>query len=195
MRIEVRRSSRRKRTIAARREGDRTILMVPAHLTQTEIDKAARELVAKLDAREEARRGTLDDSGLFDRAMSLSRRHLDGIAVPRSVRWVTNQNTRWGSCTPANGAIRLSHRLQSMPQFVIDYVLVHELAHLIEPGHGAAFRLWERRYPHHEKAAGFLEGVSWAAETGTQSPENQSPENLTQEMPGAGPPPAPVPAR
>jgi len=46
------------------------------------------------------------------------------------VRWVDNQRSRWGSCTPADRTIRLSRRLQDMPAWVIDYVLVHELVHL-----------------------------------------------------------------
>ena len=68
------------------------------------------------------------------RAAALSAAHLDGLAVPASVRWVDNQHRRWGSCTPADRSIRLSSRLRSMPEYVVDYVLVHELVHLLEPG-------------------------------------------------------------
>ena len=59
--------------------------------------------------------------------------------MPSSVRWVANQNSRWGSATPSDGTIRLSAKLQPMPQWVIDYVLLHELAHLLVAGHDAAF--------------------------------------------------------
>ena len=75
------------------------------------------------------------------------------------MRWVTNQNTRWGSCTPAEGSIRLSHRLQGMPEYVVDYVLVHELAHLLVPGHGPRFWRLLEAYPRTERARGYLEGV------------------------------------
>ena len=83
--------------------------------------------------------------------------------MPASVRWVTNQNARWGSCTPGDRTIRLSDRLQQMPGWVVDYVLVHELAHLLEAGHTPEFWAWVDRYPRAEKAKGYLEGYSTAA--------------------------------
>ena len=95
--------------------------------------------------------------------MELGERYLDGRAVPDTVRWVANQNNRWGSCTPGDRAIRLSTRLRGMPSWVVDYVLVHELAHLIEAGHTPAFWEWVDRYPKAERAKGFLEGVALAA--------------------------------
>jgi len=91
----------------------------------------------------------------------LTLKDADG-ATPLSVAWSTRQNGRWGSCTPADGTIRLSNRLQGMPDWVIDYVLVHELAHLLEAGHGPRF--WELvgRYPRTERARGYLEGIAAA---------------------------------
>ena len=83
-------------------------------------------------------------------------------ATPDTVRWVTNQNSRWGSCTPAEGSIRLSHRLQGMPEYVIDYVMLHELAHLLVPDHGPHFWKLLESYPRTERARGFLDGVAAA---------------------------------
>ena len=75
----------------------------------------------------------------------------------KSVRWVTNQEkSRWGSCTPSTGAIRLSHRLAGLPPFVIEYVLVHELAHLVHASHGPEFWALVNRYPKTERARGYL---------------------------------------
>jgi predicted metal-dependent hydrolase len=96
------------------------------------------------------------------RARALSAAHLDGLAEPASVRWVDNQQRRWGSCTPADRSIRLSSRLRAMPDYVVDYVLVHELVHLLEPGHDAPFWALVARYPRAERARGFLEGVEQA---------------------------------
>ena len=79
------------------------------------------------------------------------------------MRWVDNQTSRWGSCTPGDRTIRLSSRLQGMPAWVVDYVLVHELAHLLEPGHDATFWAWVDRYPQAERAKGYLLGWSAAA--------------------------------
>ena len=94
---------------------------------------------------------------------TLSDRYLGGLAMPESVRWVDNQRSRWGSCTPGDRTIRLSSRLQGMPAWVIDYVLIHELAHLLEPGHDAKFWAWVDRYPQAERAKGYLIGWSAAA--------------------------------
>ncbi len=134
--IEVRRSARRRRTVSAYREGDRTVVLIPARMSEAEEQRWVRVMLDKLAAQESRR--TLGDAELAERARRLSEQYFEGRARPRSVRWVTNQNTRWGSCTPSDGSIRLSHRLQGMPEYVVDYVLCHELAHLLVPGHGPA---------------------------------------------------------
>jgi predicted metal-dependent hydrolase len=118
-------------------------------------------MVSRLERSE--RRKQLTDDDLMRRATRLSDRHLGGMAVPESVRWVDNQSSRWGSCTPGDRTIRLSTRLQGMPVWVVDYVLVHELAHLLEPGHDEKFWSWVDRYPQAEKAKGYLLGWSAAA--------------------------------
>ncbi len=74
----------------------------------------------------------------------------------QSIRWVTNQNSRLGSCTPSDGTIRISHRLGKAPAFVRDYVIVHELAHLLEANHGPNFWKLVYRFPKTERARGYL---------------------------------------
>ena len=159
--VEVRRSKRRRRTVSAYRDGDRVIVMIPASLSRTEEAEWVETMLARLE-RSERRRSPSDDD-LLRRAQGLSDRYLGGLAVPESVRWVDNQNARWGSCTPGDRTIRLSGRLQGMPAWVVDYVLVHELAHLLEPGHDARFWSWVDRYPRAERAKGYLIGWSAAA--------------------------------
>lgn len=155
--VEVRRSSRRRRTVSAYREGGRTVVLIPARMSKDEERRWVSVMLDKLAAQESRR--MLDDGELARRADRLSRQYLQGRARPATVRWVTNQNTRWGSCTPAEGSIRLSHRLQGMPDYVLDYVLLHELAHLLVPGHGPRFWRLLEAYPRTERARGFLEGV------------------------------------
>ena len=159
--VEVRRSKRRRRTVSAYREGDRIIVLIPASLTRRQEAEWVEAMVARIEKSERRRRPTDDD--LQERAVALSDEYLGALAQPVSVRWVENQRSRWGSCTPGDRTIRLSARLQGMPQWVIDYVLVHELAHLLAPGHDAAFWAWVDRYPHAEKAKGYLLGWSSAA--------------------------------
>ncbi|MBW1602993.1 M48 family metallopeptidase [Streptomyces sp. JJ66] len=158
--VEVRRSARRRRTVSAYRENGRTIVLLPERMSAADERHWVGVMLDKLAAQESRR--LLARGELADRAVRLSQEYLQGHARPASVRWVTNQNTRWGSCTPADGTIRLSHRLQGMPDYVIDYVLLHELAHLLVPGHGPDFWRLLESYPRTERARGYLEGVASA---------------------------------
>jgi len=162
--VEVRRSRKRRRSVAAYREDDKVIVMIPARLSVAEEREWVATMVERLEKSEKRRRPS--DAGLQRRATELSERYLEGRARPRTVRWVDNQNSRWGSCTTSDKSIRLSRRLQGMPAWVIDYVLVHELAHLLEVGHTPVFWQWVDRYPKAERAKGFLEGVAAASQLG-----------------------------
>ena len=163
--VEVRRSARRRRTVSAYRDGDRTVVLIPARFSKAEERRWVAEMLERLAARDLRRlRGPRrSDAALLARARQLSATVLESQVRPGSVRWVSNMSTRWGSCTPADGSIRVSARLREMPTWVLDYVLVHELAHLQVPGHGPDF--WElvQRYPRADRARGYLEGVAAAA--------------------------------
>ena len=177
--VEVRRSRRRRSTVAAYREDDRVVVMIPARMSRAEEQEWVATMLARLERFEKRRRPS--DSGLMRRARDLNARYLDGAATPGTVRWVDNQNSRWGSCTPADRAIRLSRRLEGMPSWVIDYVLVHELAHLLEVGHTARFWRLVDRYPKAERAKGFLEGVAAASQLGIVADDPDcSPEGAAQ---------------
>jgi predicted metal-dependent hydrolase len=161
MQVEVRRSKRRRRTVSAYREGDRIVVLIPASLTRAQEAEWVETMVARLQRAEARRRPS--DADLMRRAARLSAAYLDAQADPTSVRWVDNQRSRWGSCTPADRTIRLSSRLQSMPEWVVDYVLVHELAHLVEAGHNDRFWALVARYPQAERARAWLDGYSAGA--------------------------------
>jgi predicted metal-dependent hydrolase len=177
--VEVRRSRRRRSTVAAYREDDRVVVMIPARMSRAEEQEWVATMLARLERSERRRRPS--DATLMRRARDLNARYLDGAATPGTVRWVDNQNSRWGSCTPADRAIRLSRRLEGMPGWVIDYVLVHELAHLIEVGHTARFWRLVDRYPKAERAKGFLEGVAAASQLGIVADDPDcSPEGAAQ---------------
>jgi len=155
--VKVIRSSRRKRTVSARLLDGVLQVRAPAHLTDAELAPVIDQLKAKLARR--AKKASLDDDLLVRRAKELNRTYFGGQLRWTSIRWVTNQRTRLGSCTPATGQVRISHRVAELPAFVRDYIIVHELAHLLEPNHSPAF--WERvnRYPKTERARGYLMAV------------------------------------
>ncbi len=161
--VEVRRSQRRRRTVSAYRDGERVVVLIPDRFSRAEETEWVERMLARLAAREE--RIQRSDQELAGRARRLTARYLSDyshVVVPASVRWVTNQNGRWGSCTPDDSTIRISHRLQEMPDWVLDYVLLHELAHLVVPSHSARFWSLVSRYPKAERARGYLEGISAA---------------------------------
>ncbi|EHR49358.1 putative metal-dependent hydrolase [Saccharomonospora marina XMU15] len=162
--VEVRRSARRRRTVTAYRDGDTLVVLIPATMSQAEEEHWVAEMQRKLQ-RTESRRASparASDEALLMRCAQLSRRYLDGTAQPASVRWVPPMRTRWASCTPADRTIRVSERLREVPSWVLDYVLVHELAHLRVAEHNAKFWALVRRYPKTERAIGYLEGLSAA---------------------------------
>ena len=167
--VEVRRSKRRRRTVSAYRDGERIVVLIPAYMSRKEEAEWVETMVARVERSE--RRAIPTDEELWERASWLNDRHLGGLATPSSVRWVSNQRQRWGSCTPADRTIRLSERLQGMPPWVVDYVIVHELAHLLEPGHDAAFWGWVDHYPHAERAKGYLLG--WSAANRIEPPPGE----------------------
>lgn len=158
--VEVRRSRRRRRTVTAYRDGSTTVVCIPARFSRAEEEAWVERMLARLAAQDQRRRP--GDADLARRAAELSARYLDGRAVPASVRWAGNQRLRWGSTTPADGTVRISTRVRGMPGWVLDYVLLHELAHLVEPGHGPAFWALLEGYPRTERARGYLEGVAAA---------------------------------
>lgn len=161
--VEVRRSTRRRRTVSAYRRDGKVIVLIPASFTRAQETEWVGKMLAKLADPSPGKARPTSDAALLTRAGQLSRELFGGQAQPSSVRWVTNQNTRWGSCTPSTGAIRLSHRLKPMPAYVIDAVLTHELAHLLVPGHGPEFWALADRFPQAERAKGYLEGAAHAA--------------------------------
>ncbi len=134
------------------------VVQAPARMSDAELEPVVQNLFQRWQHQQDKQ--ALDDSDLEQRARELNRQYFGGKLRWKSIRWVSNQNnTRFGSCTPNQGTIRLSHRLAKMPAFVLDYVLVHELAHLLEANHGAGFWRLVNQYPRTERAWGYLMAV------------------------------------
>ena len=153
--LEVRASARRTKTATAWWEGTTLIVALPARVNGAEREQLIEWLVARSTRRRPA--AVASDPELLARAEELSAQYRIG-AVPTSITFVTNQRKRWGSCTVATGAIRLSDRLRHVPGWVLDAVLVHELAHLVHADHSSSFHELANRYPRQEEATRFLDG-------------------------------------
>ena len=210
--IELVRSTARRKTISASWRQGRLRVLMPAGLGRGEERAWIRTMIAKAPpaasrsgaeavgadgagprgqgplpaADVSARPDAQEQAELSRRAEQLRARHLPEAPAPSAVVYSTRQRHRWGSCTPETRRIRISAQLAPMPGWVRDAVLVHELAHLIEPGHGRAFRRLVDRFPRYGEAMAFLDGVTYATGRGLQAhqvPEPDTPERSPDDAP------------
>ena len=133
------------------------IIRAPAQLSEAQLAPIIEKLQRRL--RKKVQRDPKSDDELEQLAQRLNQTYFAGRLTWQSIRYVTNQNKRFGSCTPGKGTIRISHRLATMPDWVLEYVVVHELAHLEEANHGPRFWKLVNRYPKTERARGYLMAV------------------------------------
>jgi predicted metal-dependent hydrolase len=147
--VEVVRSTRRRKTVQAREVAGVLRVSIPATMSPSEEQRWVTEMLRRVE-----RRAGTEGTDLMRRAAALAERY--DLARPAGIRWSDNQEWRWGSCTPVERTIRISSRLGKEPRWVLDYVIVHELAHLTVPGHDARFWALVNRYPRTERARGFL---------------------------------------
>ena len=155
--VEIRASARRKKTGTAHWSGSRIVVQIPARLRGRERVAFVDDLVVRLLTQRP--QSSAGDATLEERAVVLAEMYNDGV-LPSSVRWVNNQQARWASCSPASREIRVSSRLRQCPEWVIDAVLVHELAHLQEADHSTQFYAIADRHPRQVDSALFLEGYA-----------------------------------
>lgn len=166
--IVVIRSTRRKRNIAAYRQGGQIIVSIPARLSKADERAVVPEMVAKIRAAEAST--TIDESMLSDRCSELLAAWAPEITErPTSVTWRRVMNERWGSCTSVDGTIRISERLQKVPGYVLDFVLFHEGIHLRFGDHGGNFQEVLARFPKADLAQAYLDGYE-AAEMALRPP-------------------------
>lgn len=163
--VRVIRSSRRKKTVSASMVQGELVIRLPARMSKKEearwIEKIKEQMLSK------ARRPPRSDEYLLARAKTLNKKIFKDCIDLKSISFSDNQQKRHGSCDTLNCFIRISSRLKEMPDWVLDYVIVHELAHLLHPDHSPDFWMEVNRYPLAERARGFLiakdlEGVDGA---------------------------------
>lgn len=155
--VEIVRSPKRKKTVSAELKNGVLLVRAPARMSNKELAPIIEKLKKRLHKK--VHRTPKSDAELEAIAHQLNQTYFSDRLTWQSIRYVTNQNKRFGSCTPATGTIRLSHRLASMPDWVLTYVIMHELAHLEEANHGPNFWALVNQYPLTERARGYLMAI------------------------------------
>ncbi len=164
--VDVRFDKRLKKSLRYEQRNNGTILLrVPERTSQRVIQNSIREIEKTIQNQKPKRIGRTDED-LQIRADYLNKRYLKNQIEWTSIRWVNNMKYRLGSCTtggPTDGHIRISSMIKNYPQYVIDYILIHELSHRLYPNHSKDFWQFVRNhYPNTDKAIGFIEGVGFA---------------------------------
>lgn len=155
MEVKVKRSPRRKKTISARLIGGVMHVLAPHHLPENKLQESISKLKDRLLKKEQKKE--LDSkASLYEIAEKLNQKYFGGQIKIGSIEYSTKQKSVFGNCSTRRGAIRLSHRLASMPGFVRDYVIIHEMCHIIHPNHKKDFKDLVARYELAERARGFL---------------------------------------
>jgi len=155
MEVKVFRSADRKKTIQAKMVGETLLVYLPLGMHREEERKVIEEMKQKIENRMLKRQINKDDY-LRKRFDEFNGKYFQNKLKVNSIEFVTNQERKNGSCTPANGTIRISHTLLIMPGWVLDYVIMHEMAHLLHPDHSRAFWAKVGEYKYTERARGFL---------------------------------------
>lgn len=141
------------------------ILRVPYHTPKGSVNWLLEQVTKQLK-RQHKRTAGRTDADLHNRAGYINRRYFNGELTWSSIRWVANMQSRLGSCTnggSTDGHIRISERIRGWPQWVIDYIIAHELAHRRYAHHGPEFWAYLRAaYPQTDRALGFIQGVGFA---------------------------------
>jgi hypothetical protein len=157
MLVKIIRSQKRTKTVSARKVGDTIEISAPAHLSDTDLQPIIAKVTARLERQPHKQR--LNDEDLTRIATRLNQQYFKNALFWNKISWSTFQHKRFGSCSPARHTIRISHRLATMPRFVQEYVVMHELAHLVEANHGPRFWKLVNQYPRTERARGYLMAV------------------------------------
>lgn len=167
IRVQLRRDKRLKKTLRWERLPDGSLLLrVPNRFPRHKVSSLLEQVATQLDQTNLVQ-SHRTDADLQQRAELINQKHFDGKIQWNAIRWVSNMQLRLGSCTRGgvtDGHIRISNKIKNWPDWVVDYVIAHELLHRRHPNHSEAF--WndlKATYPLTERARGFIHGVGFAA--------------------------------
>lgn len=165
--ITIIRSTKRRKTIQTKYADNHLWIYFPCGMPKAEEQKWVDKIVLKMQKRQQRQKSKTNDSWLWTRAQELNKRFFNG-SLDFSIKFVPNQHSRFGSCTSVDKTIRISDRVASMPGWVKDYVILHELAHLLYPDHSKDFWGKVNEFAFAERAKGYLIAVGLEPDEATQ---------------------------
>lgn len=154
--VTIIRSPRRKKTIQTKYANGQLWIYLPTGMQPKEEKKWIDRMIEKSNRWEHKTALKKSDTWLMQRARHINNKYFGGRLQSFSICFVTNQHSRFGSCTSIDRTIRISERVKTMPSWVQEYVILHEMAHLLFPDHSKKF--WElvNQYKFVERAKGYL---------------------------------------
>jgi predicted metal-dependent hydrolase len=155
MEIKIVRSSRRFRTVSARLVKDTLLISAPEALSRGRLEKIVSDFKVKFE-RKKLKEELDKKQDLVKIAAGINEKYFGNKLKVNLIEYAVDQNSKFGCCNYRTAHIRISHRIGLTPKWVRDYVVLHEMTHLIEPNHSRSFWDIVSRYKLAERARGYL---------------------------------------
>ena len=159
MEVKIIRSHRRRRSVSARLVNDLLVVRAPLMISQGRLDEIVNGFKLRF-SRKKVKAELDEKENLSDLAKDINREYFENKLKIGSIEYTVNQNSRFGCCNYRSAKILISHKIGLLPKWVRKYVLIHEMAHLIQPNHSRAFWDIVYRYKLTERARGYLMAAS-----------------------------------
>jgi hypothetical protein len=172
--VKVIRSRRRRKTISARLINRVMVVRAPQHTSQVELEKSITKFRESFERKYLRKELNLKED-LKEVVRKLNKKYFDGKVGLGSISYSPNQSSQFGSCNYRAKTILISHQVATMPRWVRNYVIIHEMAHIIHPNHSRVF--WElvNRYRLTERARGYLLAKGFEPESKALDIDNNIP--------------------
>ncbi len=128
----------------------------PVGMPQEKLQKIIDQFKTRFEKRKLKQELNKTTKTLQETAQQLNRQYFSGSLEIKSIEYSVNQDRIFGICNHRTKNIKISYRLKEMPDWVRNYVIMHELAHLVEPNHGENFWNLVYQYKLTERAKGYL---------------------------------------
>ena len=153
--VKIIRSNKRRKTISARMIENVMVVYAPAGIPDLELGNVIDNFKKRLQKRKLKKEldRTQDLNVIADK---LNKEYFAARLKIQSIEYATNQERIFGCCNYKAAKIRVSHRVAKMPHWVRRYVIIHEMAHLVEPNHSKSLWRIVSRYKLAERAKGYL---------------------------------------